>query len=249
MLPNLLVYLVILLLPFYNEGPNTWEELPIYKQQVTNEDQWNLLLKQYVDAEGNVDYKALRNKKEELDAYLENLAQRVPDKNWTKAKTLAFYINLYNAATVKLIVENYPLNSIGDLKNPWKKKWINQNGKILSLSEIEHSILRNMGEPRIHFAINCASISCPKLLNEAFEEATLEKQLDKAAKDFIKDSSKNIISKDEIRLSKIFDWYKKDFETDGSLIDYLNTYLESPINQDVKKGYLKYNWNLNETKS
>lgn len=249
MLPNLLMYLVILLLPFYNEGPNTWEELPIYKQQVTNEDQWNLLLKQYVDAEGNVDYKALKNKEGKLDAYLEDLAQRVPDKNWTKAKTIAFYINLYNAATVKLIVENYPLNSIGDLKNPWKKKWINQNGKILSLSQIEHSILRNLEEPRIHFAINCASISCPKLLNEAFEEATLEKQLDKAAKDFIKDSSKNIISKDEIRLSKIFDWYKKDFETDGSLIDYLNTYLESPINQDVKKGYLKYNWNLNETKS
>jgi hypothetical protein len=241
--------LVILLLPFYNEGPNTWEEPPIYKQQVTNEDQWNLLLKQYVDAEGNVDYKALKNKEGKLDAYLEDLAQRVPDKNWTKAKTIAFYINLYNAATVKLIVENYPLNSIGDLKNPWKKKWINQNGKILSLSEIEHSILRNMEEPRIHFAINCASISCPKLLNEAFEEATLEKQLDKAAKDFIKDSSKNIISKDEIRLSKIFDWYKKDFETDGNLIDYLNTYLESPINQYVKKGYLKYNWNLNETKS
>ncbi|MGB5170189.1 MAG: DUF547 domain-containing protein [Eudoraea sp.] len=249
MLPNLLMYLVILLLPFYNEGPNTWEEPPIYKQQVTNEDQWNLLLKQYVDAEGNVDYKALKNKEGKLDAYLEDLAQRVPDKNWTKAKTIAFYINLYNAATVKLIVKNYPLNSIGDLKNPWKKKWINQNGKILSLSEIEHSILRNMEEPRIHFAINCASISCPKLLNEAFEEATLEKQLDKAAKDFIRDSSKNIISKDEIRLSKIFDWYKKDFETDGSLIDYLNTYLESPINQEVKKGYLKYNWNLNETKS
>ena len=103
-----------------------------------------------------------------------------------------------------------------------------------------------MNEPRIHFALNCASFSCPKLLNEAYTEDKLDQQLDMAAKEFINDPSRNIISENKVQLSKIFKWYKKDFENNGSLISYLNQYLKFSISPDTNIEYIKYNWSLNE---
>ena len=93
----------------------------------------------------------------------------------------------------------------------------------MSLNEIEHEILRKMNEPRIHFAINCASASCPILLNEAYEADKLEKQLKKVTSGFINNPSKNLISKNKLTLSKIFSWFKKDFEQEGTVIDFINT--------------------------
>ena len=206
---------------------------------------WDSLLSRHVDSKGNVDYKAFKDQEEDLEAYLQAMAEYIPDKNWSKAKTLAFYINLYNAATVNLIIKNYPIKSIRDIKNPWGKKIVPQNGRVLSLGEIEHDILRKMDDPRVHFAINCASVSCPKLNNVAYSEKNLEEQLEKVSKEFILDPTKNIISKDSVVLSKIFKWYKKDFETKGSVLEYLNNYLNTPIAGDVKIAYLKYDWNLN----
>ncbi|WP_276388547.1 DUF547 domain-containing protein [Eudoraea chungangensis] len=206
---------------------------------------WDSLLSRHVDSKGNVDYKAFKDEEEDLEAYLQAMAQDIPNKNWSKAKTLAFYINLYNAATVNLIIKNYPINSIRDIKNPWGKKIVPQNGRLLSLGEIEHDILRKMDDPRIHFAINCASVSCPKLNNFAFSEKNLEEQLEKVSKEFILDSTKNIISQDSVVLSEIFKWYKKDFETNGSVLEYLSNYLNTPIAADAKIAYLKYDWNLN----
>ena len=103
-----------------------------------------------------------------------------------------------------------------------------------------------MNEPRIHFAINCASASCPKLLNIAYKADNIETLLEKATKDFISDSDKNKISKENVQLSKIFDWYKKDFTKNGSLIDYINQYCKFKIDSDAKIYYLDYDWNLNE---
>ena len=124
----------------------------------------------------------------------------------------------------------------------WKfgDKWLN-------LNDIEHQILRKMDEPRIHFAIVCASVSCPKLQNEAFTNDNLEEQLTNATKEFLTDNSKNRLSDNSIKLSKIFKWFGKDFKTkNSSLIDFLNQYSDITISSNAKKSYLDYNWDLNE---
>ncbi len=209
---------------------------------------WNDLLTKYVNSKGDVNYKAFKNDVDDLDTYLLYLADNSPEKSWSKNKKLAYYINLYNAATVKLILNNYPTKSIKDLKNPWGKEWVKTGDGVLSLGDIEHKILRKMNEPRIHFAINCASFSCPKLLNEAFTESKMEAQLEATTKDFINDQTRNIISAEKLQLSNIFKWYKKDFTENGSLIDYIKPYTNAQITSDSDIDYLKYDWNLNEAK-
>jgi len=210
--------------------------------------QWNTLLSKYVNDEGDVDYKGFQSDLASLENYLNLLAENSPKKVWTKNEKLAYYINLYNAATVKLILDNYPTRSIKDIKNPWGKNWVKTGDGKLSLGDIEHKILRKMDEPRIHFAINCASFSCPKLLNEAFTAAKMESQLQRTTLDFVNDPNRNSISKKKMQLSNIFKWYKKDFTENGSLIDYIKPYTEIDINDDTDIDYLKYDWNLNEAK-
>ncbi|MBT8184218.1 MAG: DUF547 domain-containing protein [Eudoraea sp.] len=208
---------------------------------------WNNLLTKYVTPNGNVDYKKFKNEAKVLDNYLEILAKNSPEASWDKNERLAYYINLYNAATVKLILDNYPVKSIKDLKSPWDRKWVRSGSETLSLGQIEHKILRKMKEPRIHFAINCASFSCPKLLNEAFVPSRLETQLQQATIDFINDPKRNIISEDRLQLSNIFKWYRKDFTDNISLEEYINTFTDKSIATDAKIEFLKYNWSLNDT--
>jgi len=209
---------------------------------------WNDLLHKYVDAEGNVDYAAIAKESEKLEAYLGHLDANAPSKDWSKNEKLAYYINLYNAATVKLIVDNYPLKSIKDLKDPWDSKWVLIGGEKHSLGNIEHKILRKMNEPRIHFAINCASYSCPKLVSKAFLPETMEEQLETATIDFINDNSRNKISGKKAQLSNIFKWYKGDFTENGSLVDYLNRYSNIKADKKAKISYLTYDWGLNESR-
>jgi hypothetical protein len=207
---------------------------------------WTDFLQKYVSSKGQVDYKAISLHPENLDKYLSKLVQTIPNENWSKNETLAFWINAYNAFTIKLIVENYPIKSIKDIESPWDKKFIKIGTETLSLNHIEHNILRKMDEPRIHFAIVCASISCPKLLNEAYTSENLENQLNKATKEFLSDSTKNNISEYKLELSKIFQWFSKDFKEDGSLIDFLNLYSEIQISNNAKITFTDYNWNLND---
>ncbi len=209
---------------------------------------WNKLLATYVNIKGEVNYKGILSKVETLDNYLLYLAKNNPKTNWSKNEKLAYYINLYNAATVKLILNNYPTRSIKDLKNPWSKAWVKIGAKTFSLGDIEHKVLRQMNEPRVHFAINCASYSCPKLLNEAFTSSQIESQLQKLTVDFINNSDKNLIAKHKIELSNIFKWYKKDFTKNGSLIDYINLFATIKISENASLKYLKYDWSLNEAK-
>lgn len=209
---------------------------------------WNNLLQKHVDALGNVNYKAFKTDNGKLETYLNNLAENYPTDAWTKEEKLAYYINLYNAATVKLIADNYPLKSIKDLKNPWNKEWVKVGNRNYSLGDIEHKILRKMNDPRIHFAINCASYSCPKLANMAYLPLTLETQLAKATSDFINDPSKNTITKNTLSLSNIFKWYKGDFTEKGNLIDFIKRYAKKTIDANSKINYLEYNWSLNEIK-
>jgi len=168
--------------------------------QKNNHQKWNELLQKNVSVNGNVDYKSFKSQEATLDVYLNELSKQIPQKNWSKNATLAYWINVYNAYTVKLILSNYPTKSIKDIADPWSKKFFTLANKKYSLEEVEHEILRKMNEPRIHFAINCASYSCPNLLNEAYTESKLETQLDKVTKSFINDSSKNNITSKEVTI-------------------------------------------------
>ena len=215
------------------------------------------LLKKHVSKDGIVNYKGFIQDKAKLDKYCELLSNNAPDRSkWSKDEQLAYWINAYNAFTVKLIVDNYPVKSIQDLhptvKIPlintvWHIKFFKIGGKEASLDEIEHKILRKeFEEPRIHFAINCASFSCPPLLNEAFVPEKINQQLDLVARTFINDPKRNKISADKVEISSIFSWFKEDFTKNGSLIDYLNQYSKVKIKPNAKVSHLDYDWSLNE---
>lgn len=216
------------------------------QKTIVDHSAWDKLLKKYVAKNGDVDYKGFKNDAVALNNYINYLATKVPTESWSKREQLAYFINVYNANTIKLIIDHYPTKSIKDIKNPWLKNRIKIGDKDFSLSGIENGILRKMNEPRIHFAINCASVSCPKLLNTAFTASNVETLLEQATKAFIQNTDKNKISENRIELSKIFQWYKGDFKDNGSLIDYVNQYSTIKINPDAKVDYLEYDWNLNE---
>ncbi|MFD0863565.1 DUF547 domain-containing protein [Sungkyunkwania multivorans] len=204
------------------------------------------LLKRHVSETGNVDYKAFKENRSALNAYLKQLEDNPPSDAWSREATLAFWINAYNAYTIKLIIDNYPTKSIKDIKAPWDYRFAKIGTKWYTLNDIEHKILRKMDEPRIHFAINCASVSCPKLLNEAFTAVRLEDQLTEVARGFLADDLRNEISENSVEISKIFRWFGKDFKQEGSLIDFLNTYSDIQISPKAKISYKDYDWSLNE---
>lgn len=208
------------------------------------------LLRTYVNQEGFVDYKGWKKDKIKLDEYLVYLGNHKPSSSWDKKSTLAYYINLYNAAAVQLILDNNMPESIKDIggtfNSVWNKEYISIKGEKYSLNDIEKGILLKMGDPRVHFAINCASYSCPKLQNRAFTKDNLEELMEKGAREFI-NSSKNDISRDKVSLSKIFKWYKEDFTSkELGLIDYLNKYSTVKINKNASIDYKDYNWKLNK---
>jgi len=218
---------------------------------------WNELLKSNVKPDGQVDYKGFIREKPKLEKYLKLLSENAPDrKTWSKNEQLAYWINVYNAFTVKLIVDFYPTKSIRDLgprikipliKDVWHYKFFKIAGVEMSLDEVEHSILRKeFEEPRIHFAINCASVSCPPLLNEAFVAVNLENQLTRVTTTFINDPTRNKISSQSAQLSSIFSWFKGDFTKKGTLIEFLNRYSKVKISANARISFLDYNWNLNE---
>ncbi|MBT6160397.1 DUF547 domain-containing protein [Flavobacteriaceae bacterium] len=206
---------------------------------------WNQMLQTYVSEEGNVNYKDWQTQKSKLDTYITVLESMPPKEHWSKNQTLAYWINAYNALTVQLILNHYPLKSIKDIKDPWDTKCFTAGEKSYTLGDIEHKILRKMDEPRIHFAINCASVSCPKLLNESYQEKTMEEQLSKASKEFLCDTSKNILAPDHIELSKIFSWFGSDFGNKSERLNFIRTNSGKEINTP-KISYLPYDWNLNE---
>lgn len=211
---------------------------------------WDELLQEHVSEEGLVDYNAFQKDEKKLQLFLDFLAEEKPIDAWSVEQKMAFYINAYNAFTVNLIIENYPVESIQKIttsaEDPFSAEVFPLSGKKVSLNDIEKGKLIPLDDPRIHFAINCASISCPKLLNEAFNAEELEKQLENLTTEFI-NSDKNKITSKEVKLSKIFDWYKDDFETlKTSFIDFINCYSTQKISEKNKIGFLEYDWSLNE---
>jgi len=211
-----------------------------------NHDAFNTLLTTYVSSTGKVNYKGLKEEESKLDSYLKLLAENAPNKDWPEDKALAYWINLYNAGTIKLVLNNYPVGSIKDIAGgkPWDKVWIKSGSKTLSLNNIENDIIRpTFNEPRIHFAVNCAAKSCPSLLNKAFTAENLNKLLKQQTVKFINNSTFNMISSDQAKVSKIFDWYGKDF---GNLRSFLNKYANTKIAEGTSIAFMEYDWSLNE---
>lgn len=219
-----------------------------------------------------VDYKGMAADRPQLVRYLESLEKvgREEFDKWPKDRQLAFLINAYNAWTVQLILGRYPdLKSIKDLgsifRSPWKQVFIPLLGEQRSLDDIEHELIRGSGrynEPRIHFAVNCASIGCPALPNRAFVEDQLDRQLEEATRLFLADRSRNRLSGSTLEVSSIFKWYREDFERGwrgaNNLGDFLVLYADS-LGLDGKAvdgvrsraidiDFLDYDWRLNDVK-
>ena len=218
-------------------------------------EKWTALLQKHVATNGSVNYNGFKADAIKLNEYLALLSEQEPAKSWSRNETLAFWINAYNAFTVKLIVDNYPVKSIKDL-NPklsvifvntvWDKNFFSIGGNKMSLNDIEHGRLRKMNEPRIHFAIVCASKSCPQLANNAYEPAMLDKQLNEAGRIFLADPFKNKPDATNPKLSKIFDWFSGDFSINGKTkIDFINQFTTIKIDKNANISYLDYDWSLN----
>lgn len=203
------------------------------------------LLKAHVSSTGVVDYAALKKKEATLDKYLKKMEAYTVESTWSREQALAFWINAYNAYTIKLILKNYPLASITDLHDgkPWDVKWIKLNGKTLSLNNIENDIIRpQYNEPRIHFAVNCAAKSCPPILNASYKARSLDAQLESQTKKFINNPAFNTLGKNEIKVSKIFDWYGEDF---GNVASFVLRYADSTVKPSAKVTFMEYDWRLN----
>ncbi len=240
-----------------------------------NHQAWNQLLNENVvmSVDGfasHVDYAGIAKQQNTLTQYLDRLSSvnQATFDEWTKDEQLAFLINAYNAWTVALILTSYPdLESIKDLGSffnpPWGKSFFTLFGKKHSLNDIEHQLIRGSGrynDPRIHFAVNCASIGCPALRNEAYVSASLNDQLNQQTLAFLSDNSRNRFNKNTLEISSIFKWYKEDFEQGwmgfNSLEDVFIKYAHALklSNKDIKKlkehdlefDYLDYNWSLND---
>ncbi len=239
---------------------------------------WDALLKRHVVVAQNgsasrVDYAGVYRDRSALDGYLDGLSSvtETEYRGWTREQQLAFLINAYNAFTIKLVLTRYPdLKSIKDLgsflKSPWKKAFFKLLGAERSLDDVEHGLIRAPGafdEPRIHFAINCAAIGCPMLREEAYVAERLDSQLEDSVCRFLGDRSRNRYdpASGKLAVSRIFEWYKADFERGsrgiGSVPQFLARYADFLADEAVARAvvrqgqaqirYTDYDWFLNDT--
>jgi hypothetical protein len=212
------------------------------------------LLSKYVK-KGVVNYQGFKSEEARLDQYLKIL-EKVNSAKLSRKEQFAFYANAYNAWTIKLILSGYPgVQSIKDLgsflQSPWKKKIARLDGDIVTLDHIEHDILRpRFKDPRVHFAINCAAFSCPPLNSEPYWGSRLDRQLNESTRGFINDPKQNYIEGTTLYVSKIFKWFRSDF--DDEIIGFFIKYATGDFKKELenmenvlKVKYLHYDWSLN----
>lgn len=222
---------------------------------------WTRLLGKYVvagaDGVNRVDYAALKASPADrtaLDAYIGSFATM--DLSGTGPAEFAAWANLYNAVTVRYIVQNYPLGSIRDgylFGGPWKKISVIAGGRTVSLDAIEHDILRpRFADPRVHYAINCAAWSCPNLQPRAWEAATLDVDLNSAARAYINHPRGITVTDTSITVSRIYDWFETDFGgSKQAVLDHILTYADNALAAKIRANphirRYEYNWSLNDT--
>lgn len=241
---------------------------------------WDILLKRHVllinqGYSSQVNYAGMQSDRATLQSYLDRLSAIRPEEyqRWTDAQRLSFLINAYNAYTVDLILSQYPdIQSIKELgspfRSPWEKRFFILLGEERSLDDLEHGLIRapgNFSEPRIHFAVNCASVGCPMLRHEAFTAERLSAQLEDNMRRFLSDSSRNRfdVTSGKMQLSKVFDWYEDDFKQDHQRFTSVKTTLakyadqlangSAEVRQRIVRGdyqviFLEYDWRLNDAR-
>ncbi|OGX86518.1 DUF547 domain-containing protein [Hymenobacter glacialis] len=223
---------------------------------------YDALLKKHVDAQGMVNYRAFLADSTALGTYLTTVSNNLPNEQWNKDDQLAYWINAYNAFTIQRVLRGYPVKSIRQLggdktlvNTVWDQQFIrlgNDKDKY-SLNDLEQRLIRRKfsGEYRIHFALVCAAISCPKLRNEAYTGSRLQEQLDDQARDFINNPNKNKLTPANApQVSSIFDFYPGDFKKDdNTLSKTINKYSAGPkVDAEIQPTFMTYNWDLNEQK-
>jgi Protein of unknown function, DUF547 len=223
---------------------------------------WDALLKKHVvlldgGKASRFKYAEAARERAALKTYLDSLS-RVSEAHfsaWTRPEQMAFLINAYNASTVEKILTRYPdLGSIWDFGkifgNPFRERFFVLLGGAKSLDDLEHGVLRkNYREPRIHYALNCASIGCPMLREEAYVGVRLEQQLEEQAQRFLADRSRNRFRDGRLEVSKIFDWYKEDFEPREQYFMQYAGILGVPTGARPALAFLDYDWSLNDFRS
>jgi hypothetical protein len=245
---RLKIFLIALLATFLVSGSSGWTS------EEVDHSLYAELLETYVEA-SVVDYQGFKNEEAKLDQYLKVL-ESVNTKDLSRNQQFAFYVNAYNAWTIKLILSGYPgIKSIKDLgsflKSPWKKKICRIDGDVITLDDIEHNILRpRFQDPRVHFAINCASKGCPPLRSQPYLGSVLDQQLDEMVTAFINDPKRTRLEGRTLYVSKIFDWFSEDFNDDvvGFVMKYAQGDLKKSLETqkgNTKVEYLDYDWSLN----
>jgi hypothetical protein len=232
---------------------------------------FDALLKRYVavgpDGVNRVDYATWKNAtadRKALDQVVTTTSKQTPSA-MSKPQQLAYWANLYNAITLQVILDSYPVKSIRDIKSkgvwldpkafigPWVQKRVTVEGRELSLDEIEHAILRpTFKDPRVHYTVNCASYGCPNLRPAAWRAETLEADLDAAARDFVNHPRGAAVSGDGLKVSSIYKWFQADFGgTPAGVIAHLKKYATPELAKKLdKKTEIAddfYDWSLNDT--
>lgn len=225
---------------------------------------WASFLSTYVnrspDGINRVDYGDVTDAdRDSLNAYIDSM-QSLTISGYSRPEQFAYWVNLYNAVTVDIILDHYPVNSIRDIKlskgllskGPWSKKLLDIEGKELSLNDIEHRILRPIWrDPRIHYAVNCASIGCPNLMAEPYTAENTERLLDRGAEDYVNHSRGVRIDNGRLDVSSIYAWFESDFGgSDAGVIDHIKRYAEPALAKSLHgiNGISgdDYDWSLND---
>lgn len=248
---------------------------PLAGQTVPDHSTFDRVLEE-VRRGGLVDYARLKANRSNLDAYIEELDRTDPEavSSAPRGARLALWINAYNACALRLVIDHYPIekrgfvaglrntvagvpaNSIRQIPNTWKERFCPVAGRNRALDEIEHEIIRPMGDPRIHFAVNCASRSCPVLAPEAYKADSVDVQLDAAVHRFVSDPSHYRLDRGitpVLHLNKVLDWYEDDFGGKRGVVEFLTRYVPAEDatileqHPDLPVNYVNYDWTLNDT--
>lgn len=206
---------------------------------------WEDQLQRYVTPTGGIHYSDWKKEEHALRSYIQALQDHPPQQYWTPTNRKAYWINAYNAATIALVLKHYPLSGIREINAPWETSVFRWKDQSLSLKAIE-SLLLEMGDPRILFALHRAAVSSPLLSKQAYRSHTLEDQLEAAAIQFLNDPCQNQCQKDTPRLSRIFLWYFKDFGSFEKRLALLKKYGCTGVDQKTKFLYLPFDWRLND---
>ncbi|WP_394128110.1 DUF547 domain-containing protein [Vibrio hepatarius] len=231
-----------------------WQQSNQSNTTTISHQEWQSFLDSYLVTEGDntlVKYGSVSvQDKQKLNHYIDSLSA-VDPREYSLNEQYAYWVNLYNAITVDLILDDYPVKSITKLGGlfsfgPWGEKAVTVTGKELTLNDIEHRILRPIWkDPRTHYAVNCASLGCPNLQLQAFTSDNTEQLLEKAAKEFINSDKGVLLSADKIQLSSIYDWFADDFGNKQELVQHLAKYRSELSILSGKFSY-EYDWDLND---